>query len=166
MKKDFLPTDYSIPETASNYLRFQDGVNKFRILDSAVVGFEYFTSDNKPIRSREPFEETPNLKKDGKVKAFWAFPVWNYQTESVQILEITQKTIMNALKSLIDNEAWGSPVGKYNIVVVRKGEGLDTEYSVMPEPHSETLDDILSAYKDKPANLDALFDNEDPFKKV
>lgn len=50
MQKEFLPTDYKVPEAPSNYARFQDGINRFRILGSAITGFEYFTTDNKPVR--------------------------------------------------------------------------------------------------------------------
>ncbi len=176
-KQDFLPSNYELPETASNYMRFKDGINRFRILGSAVTGFEYFTSDNKPVRSKEPFEETPNLKKDGKVKAFWAFPIWNYQvtkTESgswiggIQVLELTQKTIMKDVKALVDNPKWGVPF-MYDIAVTRTGEGLDTEYSTMAEPPLGEADDMIkNEYSETPINLEALFANdgkgEDPFK--
>lgn len=162
---NFLPENYVMPETPSNYMRFQKGINRFRILGQAIEGYEYFTTENKPVRSKEPFETTPSdIKKDGRVKHFWAFPVWNYQTNSIQILELTQKGIMTAVKALVDNPSWGSPY-QYDIAVTRTGEGLDTEYSTMPEPKSETSDEIKNAFMEKPINLEKLFTGEDPFAK-
>ena len=94
MKQEtFLPIGYEEPKTTGNYFRFQDGINRFRVLSSAIVGFEYFNESNKPVRSKEPFETTSDIKKNGKVKFFWAFSVYNYLESKVQIMEITQKTI-------------------------------------------------------------------------
>ena len=163
--ESFLPDSYEIPQSQSNYMRFLEGINRFRILASAIVGYEYFSTDNKPHRSKELFESTPDIKKDGKVKAFWAFPVYNYQTNSVQILEITQKSIMGAIKSIVDNPKWGVPF-LYDLAIIKTGEGLDTEYQVQAEPPiGEPSDEIKNAFLEKPINLEALFTNDDPFKQ-
>ena len=163
---NFLPEDYKIPQSPSGYMRFQPGLNSIRILSSAIVGYEYFTTENKPIRQREAFEEMPtNIKDGGKVKPFWAFVVWNYQLKTVQILELTQKSIMTSIKSLVDNPKWGDPK-KYDIAITKIGEGMDTEYSVQGEPPiSEPSNEIKSAFASKNINLEALFDGEDPFAK-
>lgn len=162
---NFLPSDYKIQDTSGNYMRFQPGLNQIRILGSAVVGWEYFNQDNKPVRSREPFEEYPSdIKRDGKVKQFWAFPVWNYQQKRVQVLELTQKTIMVGVKSLVDNPKWGDPT-MYDIAITKVGDGMDTEYSVQGEPPIGKAEaSILALYRAKPINLEALFDGKDPFE--
>ena len=36
-EKTRLPTDYEAPKTVSNYLKLQDGANKFRIMSSPIV---------------------------------------------------------------------------------------------------------------------------------
>lgn len=162
---NFLPDQYVIPTAPSNYLKFQDGLNRIRILSSAIVGWEYFTKDNKPVRQAEPFDDEPHdIKQGGKVKPFWAFVVWNYQTSSVQILELTQKSIMNAIKSLVDNPKWGDPK-QYDIAITRTGESLDTEYNVQGEPPiGPTSEEILTAYKARPINLEALYEGANPFE--
>lgn len=163
---DFLPKNYEVPVSPSNYMKFLEGDNRFRILGSALIGWEYFNKDNKPVRSAEPFESEPSdMKKEGKVKAFWAFPVWNYQTKSIQILELTQKGIMNAVKGYVDNEKWGVPF-LYDFNVKRTGEGLDTEYQTQAEPPiGEVSDEIKNAFMERPINLEVLFTNGDPFAK-
>ena len=161
---DFFPTeDYKIPET-SNYMKLTEGEHTFRVVSSAITGFEYFNKENKPIRSREPFEEVPNdIKKDGRINHFWAFIIWNYDAKRLQIMEITQKTIMTPLKALIDNPKWGSPKN-YDITITRKGTTInDTEYAVMPNPHTELSDDIKTLYIGSNIKLQNLYDGADPF---
>ena len=163
MTNDFFQDDnYKMPET-SNYLKFKEGDNNFRVLSSAIVGYEYFTEQNKPIRSRTPFDETPNRKQDSEVKHFWAFVVWNYDAERIQILELTQVGIMKYLQSIIKNPKWGSPKG-FDIKVNRTGAGLNTEYTTVCSPHSLLPVEIMNAFSKTKVNLEALFNNEDPFK--
>ena len=146
-------------------MKFAEGDNTFRVMSSAIIGYEYFTKENKPIRSREPFDETPaDIKDKGVVKHFWAFVVWNYEAKRIQVLELTQKTIMTSIKALTANPKWGDP-HKYDITVTRTGSGMETEYNVMPNPHAEVTEEIASAYLKANINLPAIFDNGDPFQK-
>lgn len=166
MTDNFFPTeDYKVPET-SNYMKLTEGEHTFRVLSSAIVGYEYFNKENKPVRSKEPFDNFPeDIKKDGRVNHFWAFVIWNYNAKRIQIMEITQKTIMTPLKALIDNEKWGNPKN-YDITITRKGTTMnDTEYAVMPNPHSPIADDIADAFLGVKVNLEALYANGEPFAK-
>ena len=166
METSFLPTDYKLP-TSSNYLKLTEGEHTFRVMSSAIVGFEYFTVDNKPKRQKEVFDERPeDIKQDGKIMPFWAFIVWNYDEKRIQIMELTQKTIMAPLQSLVNNKKWGDPK-KYDITITRKGTGLnDTEYAVMPNPHSEMTTEAQEAFMNKPIKLENLYIGVDPFVKA
>ena len=77
-------------------------------------------------------------------KTFWAFVAWNFDTKAVEILEITQTTIQTAMEELIHSEEWGDPLG-YSTTVNRKGENLETKYSIVPSPAQATPDAILEA---------------------
>lgn len=163
---DFLPPAYKIPDN-SGYLKLKDGDNTFRILSSAIIGYEFWNNSNKPVRSRTQFKSTPDIKlnKDGqptKIKHFWSFVVYNYNSEAIQILEITQSTIMSAIKAIVDNKKWGNPQG-YDITISRVGSGMETEYSTMPNPHSEIEPAIVEDYKSRNINLEALYDGGNPF---
>lgn len=157
----FLPKGYKAPVSEGNYFKFKQGENRFRILSSAIVGFQHWTTDNKPVRTAEALTERPaNAKVDENgnfQKHFWAFVVYNYDAGKPQIMEITQKTIQQGIGALSDNSKWGDVKG-YDIVVSRSGEGLETEYSVLPEPKSEAPKADISQI-----NLNALFRGEDPF---
>ena len=159
---DFFKKDYKVPVT-SNYLKLTEGSHKFRILSSAITGYSYFTNDNKPVRSPEPFDETPNIKKDGKVNHFWAFIVYNYQAEKLQILDVSQKSIQGQMKDYIDSADWGSPF-EYDFTIIRKGTGFsDTEYKVIASPHKKLDDTIKSLYENSHIQLEKLYDGADPF---
>jgi hypothetical protein len=160
---DFLATDYKVPQQ-SNYLRLTEGDHTFRVMSSAIVGYQYFNQDNKPVRSREPFDETPvDIKKDGRVNHFWAFVVYNVDDEKLQIFEITQKTIMAQIKALIDNKKWGNPKN-YDVTITRTGAGMqDTKYTVMPNPQTPVLEVAKKQFENTTIDLEALFTGDNPF---
>ena len=161
----FMPAGYEIPQT-SNYMKFLDGANPFRVLSPAIVGYEYWNNDNKPVRSRTQFTSTPNAKvgQDGNIKVshFWAFVVYNYNAKKIQILQINQKGIQEYIQGFNNNPKWGNPQG-YDIVVNRSGANLDTSYTVMCEPHTPVATEVLEAYKSMNINLEALYSGQDPF---
>lgn len=163
----FLPTNYTRIPSNSNYFKFKDGENNFRVLSPAVVGYAYWNTENKPVRSREAIRTIPNdikFEDDGRfsIRHFWAFVVWNYDEQSLQILEVTQKRIMTALKALVESPKWGDPTN-YDITISRSGSGFDTEYIVQGNPPAPLDDKVASLYALANINLEALFDGGDPF---
>lgn len=163
MDNFFPESDYKMPETG-NYMRFGEGDNTFRVLSSAVVGFEYFKADNKPVRMKTAPDSIPSdMKKDGAVKHFWAFVVYNYDSKRIQILELTQKGIMKTMQSYIKNPKWGNPK-EYDFIVTRTGSGMDTEYAITVNPKAPVDESILERFSKMKIDLEALFVNEDPFK--
>lgn len=167
--KTFLPAGYELKEpTAGNYLRIKEGETiKIRILTNSIVGYEYFktTADGwlKPVRQKEAFNWTPADSKDGRnTKEFWAFVVYNYNIEAIQIWELTQQSIKKDIFALYNDADFGDPK-EYDLKISRTGKDLDTTYTIMPlnkTPFNDT--DII-----KQANavrLEALYDGDDPFK--
>lgn len=162
---DFLPEGYEIPDATNGYMKFKQGENRFRVLSSAILGYEAWqdteNGKRKPLRWRMGVSIPVSEGEDAK--HFWAFIVWNYQERKIQILEITQKTIMNSIKTLTKDSDWGSPKD-YDLVVIKEGEGMETEYQTQPKPKKEVEKDILKIYNGLTINLEALFDGKDPFK--
>jgi hypothetical protein len=161
----FLPKDYEAPKGGGSYMKFIKGTNRFRVLSDAIVGWEYWidTPEGKrhPVRVRT-FDEVPaefRMKSEKGAKHFWAFTVYNYTGETVQILEITQVGIMNYIEGLVHDEDWGDPKA-YDLVVVKSGDGMDTKYQTNPKPHSKLDIEIPEI------ELEALFRGEDPFNNV
>jgi len=172
MSDTFLPTGYEVP-TTSNYMKFEEGENRFRVLGSPILGTEYWiTKEDKkrapkrlrmgiPVPQGE-IEINPQTGEDDIPKHFWAMPVWNYAAKRIQILELTQSTIMKALRAYAANTKWGNP-RDYDVIVTREKVGGKTQYSVMPDPKEEVGQEILEAYEKVHINLEALYDGADPF---
>jgi hypothetical protein len=80
MENGFVPDGYKVPKGSGNYMKLQDGANKFRILTAPIIGWEYWNAENKPVRSRERWSSIPaDARLDEgafKPKHFWAFVVY------------------------------------------------------------------------------------------
>ena len=164
---NFLPDGY---KEVSNYMKFVDGENRCRILSSAVVGWEYWNEiegKRKPIRKHIDEDLIMSeIQEPYKIKKFWAFIVWNYKDEAIQILELTQNGIKKDIQALINNKKWGSPVDTYDLVVTKTGAGLATKYATQADPKEPTAKEIKEALKGKFIDLEALFRDADPFVKI
>ena len=160
---NFLPTGYEVPKTASNYMKFEEGKNRFRILSSAIVGYEWWSESNgvrKPNRVKT-YDEAVEQGID-PLKPFWAFVVWNYQQSKVQILELTQKGLMNSIKALVDDDEWGAPQ-EYDLTVTRTGKDKETKYALTPSPAKAIDPKIKEEYKGMSIDLNKLYVGDDPF---
>jgi len=170
-----LPAGYKEPVT-SNYMKFDEGDNAFRILSKITIGMEFWiaSEDGKsrvPVRRKmdeeikiTELEEDPKTGELDMPKHFWAFVVWNRNAEKIQILEITQATIRKPIAALERNKKWGD-LRDYDICVTGEGQGKERRYpSVLPEPKEKVEKKILDIYKNTKINLEALFSGADPFK--
>ena len=169
---DFLPKGYETPEIPSHYMELEEGQNTFRILSRAIVGYEWWVdgeNGRKPVRVRtadEVPEEVKNaVENRARAKHFWAFTVYNYQTKSIQVLEIKQQTIMRAIEAFLKNPKWGNPQ-RYDLIIEKVKTGSrdwDVEYSVIPEPPTQLDAGIAELAKMVPVRLEAMYEGEDPF---
>jgi hypothetical protein len=150
-------------------MKFQEGANKFRILSEPIFGYEGFIEENDkpiPVRSKNLNDIADmDWKVGGEPKYFWALVVWDYKDKAVKILEIKQKTILRAIFDYEKNEEWGD-TRKYDLTVTRTGEKLDTSYTIMASPHKPLSAEIKEAYEAESINLNALYDNGNPFGKA
>ena len=77
---DFLPKGYHTPELPSNFMTLEDGDNSFRVISSAIVGYEWWVDNGvegrRPVRVQtadEIPEEVRNASDDRhKARHFWA----------------------------------------------------------------------------------------------
>jgi hypothetical protein len=170
---DFLPKGYETPESEQRYMELAEGQNTFRILTPAIVGYEWWedsgNGDRVPRRVRTA-EEVPTDVRNAansrdKAKHFWAFPVYNYTTNTIQVLELKQQTILRAIEAFVKNPKWGNPQG-YDLTIEKVKTGSrdwDVEYNVIPEPPSPLDEGIADLAKHVPVRLEAMYDGEDPF---
>ena len=169
---DFLPAAYEVPNKNDKYMKWEQGENRFRIMSSPILGFEWWTDGEDGTRKvhRVPMGlniPTNEVEDPSSIRHFWAMIVWNYRAGAIQILEVTQKLIQQSLRAYAKDEDWGSPVNKYDIVVTRSGTTKeDTKYEVMPKPAKPTDEKILEEMKNTPIRLEALYEGADPFMQV
>lgn len=174
----FLPQNYTIPENNSNsrYLnpsKLEDSKpTRFRILSKALLGWSYWTNENKPVRLKledHPKTTPPDIQiRDGKAKInhFWAIVVYNYNTERLEVLEITQKTIQSQLKTYFDDADYGDPFG-YDFKITKTGQELETKYSIIatpPKPFDTKLQKKAIDEGLEVINLEKLISGGNPFE--
>lgn len=169
----FLPQGYKEP-VKSNYLDFQDGDNTFRVLDSSIVGWEYWTNQMvdgemkaRPVRVKDedaiPMADVLEGKYGLQLYYFWAFPVYNFDAQRIQIACIKQKTVRQGMISYVNNKKWGDPK-EYNFVVTKgKDEGGRIVYTTIAEPKEELDPAIIERYMNLNLDMQVWMRSEDPF---
>jgi hypothetical protein len=178
---NFFDKGHQIPDKRSQFMKLEYGKNRFRFIGDPISGYVFYgrlvrddgTETVKPYRRREAegefsVEEMINLKvrmtKEGEMerqKYFVMGLVWNYQQEKLQVLEITQKSILKSLKSYVDSEEYGHPAG-YDLTMEKKGEGLNTEYVVLPSPPKALDEKIFEEAGAISCDLEKIFEGEYP----
>ena len=160
MTEDFMPEGYEVP-SSGNYLKLEQGDNRIRIVSRPIIGWEDW-KDKKPMRFTMQEKPQTSIDPEKPIKHFWAMAVWDYKGNRVVVLKVTQKGIMKAIEALAKSVDWGTPLN-YDITITRSGEGLKTEYAVVPAPPKPLLPEIAVIVADTQVNLEALFENKDPF---
>jgi len=160
---DFLPTNYVAPKQNNYYFKPEKGENKIRILSKPIMGWEDW-KDNKPIRFHMDKKPIPQDPEKG-VKHFWAFIVYNYNAKAIQIYNVTQASVRKSIETLCKDSDWGAPYF-YDIKIMKSGDGMDTEYTVNPLPHKPISEEVVKLFHERPINLEALYDGNDPFSHL
>lgn len=170
-KDEFFWKDYEIPTTTSKYSRIEtDKELKIRILWKPLIGWQYFNTDKKPQRSLKPFEKlikpaiSQFTNKPQGQSEFWAFRVYNYETEQIEVFETTKNRVKEGIMDLFQDDEWGDPTW-YDLKISRSWKGKDTKYSVLPWKPWELTDEIKQLDDDTYVNIDALLVGDDPFKE-
>jgi len=162
---NFLPEDYKQPQGGGAYTKLSQGENRIRIISNSIIGWEAWTHENKPIRVRPDQKILLDSRSDLKDKPrhFWAFLIWNYKNQQIEIFEITQKTIQDGILALYHSSDWGDPKG-YDITITKQGEGMDTTYNTQGAPKSQfEPEKVKKTFHDKPCNIEELYNGNDPF---
>lgn len=156
---DFLDEEYEIPKAPSNYTKIEkDVTTKLRVLPSwndkdVIICYEYFDirwDKPKPIRSLTKFTETPWIKEWEKAKEVWNLKVWNYDLEQIQIYNIPQVTVKEAIMKYFKDEDYLSPVN-YDLKISKTWDWYETKYAVLASPPKAFNQSLL---KWKEVNID------------
>ena len=100
------------------------------------------------------------------IKFAIAVPVFNYETGSIQILSVTQKSILRELDAISQEEDYADLMA-WDFTLSKKGTGLTTEYKLRPAPRKkgtqERIDDVWDDAR-LDIDLSRLLTGGNPFK--
>lgn len=156
---DFVPDD-AISEGSSAYMKLDAGENKVRIISKPVIGWVEWI-DKKPNRTQID-DEPEATDAENPPKKFFTVVAIDRADGLVKIMELTQQSVIKAIKALSGNPDWGAPFA-YDITIKKSGEGLKTKYAVTPSPKKKLEKEMVKLAQSKPCNLEKVFENEDPW---
>ncbi len=138
----FLPKEYKVPSNgdARQWFKPANGVTTVRIVGNCITGTEYW-DDRTPVRVMDE-KEVPEHIDDAK--HFWMVPV--AVDDEINIWTITQKSIQSQIFELMQSKKWGDPQN-YDLDVKREGSGLQTRYTVTPNPKEDLDTGLANRYK-------------------
>ena len=101
------------------------------------------------------------------VKFAIACPVYNYESGKVQVLQITQKSILKEIDQISQMEDYSNLL-EWDFTISKKGSGLTTEYTVRPVPRKkgsqEHVDAAWIEAKSEGFDISRLLTAGNPFK--
>lgn len=142
IKFQLLDPTYVAPVGGGSWLRMPKSGSpiRFIIVGQAITGYSYWTEAKECRRFREMPKETPDIKieDDGKKKVshFWVLPVYDCNSETVKLLEITQRSVQDQLADIFGGGDYdlGDLTAPMAIKISATGEKLTTKYTLMPVP--------------------------------
>jgi len=101
------------------------------------------------------------------IKFCIAIPVFNYEAGAVQVMSISQKSILRELDAISQEEDYTNLL-EWDFTLSKKGSGLTTEYKLRPAPRKKGADTTINAAweetKSTGFDLDRLLTGSNPFK--
>jgi hypothetical protein len=101
------------------------------------------------------------------VKFAIAAPVYNFDTEGVQIMQLSQKSIIRELDGISQMEDYANLL-EHDFVLGKEGNGLNTEYSLRPVPRKKGADKAIGGAwaeaQESGFDIGRLLTGENPFK--
>jgi len=174
--------NYIQPIKIQNYLRFnEEGSYLFRIITpkESVVSYYKGFIDNPEEGQAKVWTAPDNQdgkmpivpdninlrkwdKKDSGYKLYWAFVVYNLDTQNIQIWDISQKVFRDYLFSIASGKIKNDWT-KFDIQVTKTGQKTDTTYNIINNDNQELTKEAQKIIKESYVNLEAMEKGGDPF---
>ena len=119
-------------------------------------------------------EESVELTGDETSKNFFAFWVWNYKEECVQVFQFSQQGLIDPIISNLSDEEISQEPWAFDFKISTNGlSGLDKRYNVAcvpgkrrPEKINKQVHDAFDEVMNQGADLSNLLVGADPFKEL
>jgi len=164
-----------------------DEPTRFTLLgDESCAGYECWVTAPDGKRKALKFSEEPTredleqravdeditLKGDEKPKPFYAFFIWNYNENAVQVFQFSQQGLIDPIIQNLSDEEISAEPWAYDFKATTNGlSGLDKRYVVTCVPGKRRTKQVnaqieaaFSEVTEKGACLSNLLVNGDPFK--
>ena len=116
-------------------------------------------------------DEYRRKMRDGKpdaLKAAIAFPIYNYETDEVQLCEINQKSLIKAFDEVANMEEYDD-FDAIDFNISKEGAGLETRYTLTPVPTKASNKEKIEeswAVANKTISMEKYVSGEQPFSKA
>lgn len=126
-------------ESNNEFYKLETGENKFRILTDPVLISKYYNQSEK--KSYIVFKNC-GYEAEGKIR--WLCYVYDYRTQQIKLGEFPQSVMKQVLDYKNNPEyAFDTAPMPYDITVTKKGEKLETEYTVIPARTNSDIDEKI-----------------------
>lgn len=140
-------------------------------LDGKAKPFRFVAQPTSEEIATEMGDFTRRLNREGTgpepVKFAIALPVFNYDQQEVQVLNLTQKSIIRELDGISQTEDYDD-ITATDFTLGKEGSGLNTEYKLLPVPRKKGADTVIAAaWTEAQAagfDLNRLLTGGNPFK--
>jgi hypothetical protein len=132
-----------IESQPSKYYKTKQGQNRFRIVSEAIPVWTAFDRANKTVRK---YLEATQAAGDKEAKLRYAMWVIDRTDNAFRVAEFGA-SIVSQIQELAISQQYGfDDIPKYDMTVTRKGDGLDTEYTLIPDRADTPLTMEENAY--------------------
>lgn len=134
--------DPKIISTSEGYLRLKPGENRLRIVSDAEVLAKHFDPVQKKTTVCIGKEKgCKGCEENNKPRVQWVCWAIDRRDERIKLFEAGYSIIQQVTK-LAQTEEYGfETIPSYDITIMKEGEGLETEYSVIPARKDTPLTD-------------------------
>ena len=133
--------------------------------------FRFVSQPTAEEIEQEMGDEYRRKLRDGKpdaLKAAIAFPIYNYETDEVQLCEVSQKSLIKAFDEVANMEEYDD-FDAIDFNISKEGSGLETRYTLTPVPvkasNKEKIEESW-AVANKTISMEKYVAGEQPFSKA
>lgn len=125
----------------SKYYKLKTGSNKFRIVSEAIPVWTAFDRANKTARK---YLEASQAQGDKEARMRYAMYVIDRTDGNIKVAEFGT-SIVNQIQELACSDQYGfDDLPNYDMTIIRKGEGLETEYALIADRQDTPLSALES----------------------
>ena len=119
--------------SAGQYMKLKTGENKIRIVSEVEAFGKHYDRENKKITICIGKDKgCTECEKGNKPRVQWLLWVIDRADGKIKLLEVGYSIILQISKLAQTKDYEFDIMPSYDMIIIKEGEGLDTEYTVIP----------------------------------